>query len=292
MPALAAASLAPRPAASRTARCASVALPAAPAIRPQLASRPWTAALTSDDEITARAIARASASSAAPVTWQVTSAVAPSPSAACWRARSRATASMAAPSAARAPASLAASAAPAFPDASTNTVSLVLVSPSTDSWSHVRAAAPRSSAWSVAGSAVASVRTTDSIVAMLGWIIPTPFAIPVTVTSTVPAPEAAAIATVVVAILVVVSVVRSAAAADSSAASVAARPPSTTRRMPAVTRSTGSRVPMIPVDRWRICASGASRAPASAVPIAAWSASPAAPVAAFALPEVETTARA
>ena len=32
------------------------------------------------------------------------------------------------------------------------------------------------------GSAVASVRTTESIVAMLGWIIPTPLAIPVTVT--------------------------------------------------------------------------------------------------------------
>ncbi len=93
-------------------------------------------------------------------------------------------------------------------------MSLVLVSPSTESWSHVRAAVPRRSAWSVAGSAVASVRTTDSIVAMFGWIIPTPLAIPVTVTSTVPPPEAAGTVTVVVAILVVVSVVRSAAAAD------------------------------------------------------------------------------
>ena len=39
--------------------------------RPQFGSRPWTAALTSELEITARATARASASSAAPVTWQV-----------------------------------------------------------------------------------------------------------------------------------------------------------------------------------------------------------------------------
>ena len=38
--------------------------------------------------MTARATARASASSAAPLTWQVISVVAPSPSAACWRARS------------------------------------------------------------------------------------------------------------------------------------------------------------------------------------------------------------
>ena len=78
----------------------------------------------------------------------------------------------------RAAASVAASAAPALPDASRNTVSLVLVSPSTESWSQVRAAAPRRSAWSVAGSAVASVRTTESIVAMRGWIIPTPLAMP------------------------------------------------------------------------------------------------------------------
>src|SRR4029078_6145798 len=37
-----------------------------PAIRPQLGSRPWTAAFTSDDETTARATARASASPAPP----------------------------------------------------------------------------------------------------------------------------------------------------------------------------------------------------------------------------------
>ena len=69
----------------------------------------------------------------------------------------------------------------------------------------------------MAGSAVASVRTTESIVAMRGWIIPTPLAMPVTVTSTVPAADAAGSGTGRVAILVVESVVRSAAAADSSA---------------------------------------------------------------------------
>ena len=92
----------------------------------------------------------------------------------------------------RAPASSPASAAPAAPEARTNTVSLVLVSPSTESWSQVRAAAAAAGAWSVAGSAVASVRTIDSIVAIRGWIIPTPFAMPVTVIWTVPPPVAGA----------------------------------------------------------------------------------------------------
>ena len=92
--------------------------------------------------------------------------------------------------------------------------------------------------------------------------------------------------------LVVVSVVRRASAACPSASSVPARPPATTVATAAVTRSTGSRVPMIPVERWSTWSSGAPTAAATAVPIRAWSASPSGPVAAFALPEVEITARA
>ena len=111
--------------------------------------------------------------------------VAPSPSAACWRARSRATASIAAPNAT---AAVTAGGRPvrraAAPDARTKTVSLVLVSPSTDSWSQVRAAAGRSRLHRTSGATAASVSTTDSIVAMFGWIIPTPLAMPVTVTVT------------------------------------------------------------------------------------------------------------
>ena len=110
------------------------------------------------------------------------SAVAPSPSRACWRARSRATASMAAASAERAAGSSSADAAPAAPDASRKTLSLVLVSPSTESWFQVVADAARRRSRSVAGEAVASVRTIESIVAIRGWIIPTPLAMPVTVT--------------------------------------------------------------------------------------------------------------
>ena len=46
VPARDAAAAGESPAASRTGASATVALPAAPAIRPQFGSRPWTAALT------------------------------------------------------------------------------------------------------------------------------------------------------------------------------------------------------------------------------------------------------
>ena len=54
--------------------------------------------------------------------------------------------------------------------------------------------------------------------------------------------------------------------------------------------SSGSRVPMIPVERWRVCDSGVPRACARKPAIAAWSRSPGAPVAAFAEPLVEIDA--
>ena len=47
---------------------------------------------------------------------------------------------------------------------------------------------------------------------------------------------------------------------------------------------------MTPVERWRTCSGVVPSASATASPIAAWSASPAGPVAALALPEVAITA--
>ena len=170
--------------------------------------------------MTARATARASASSRAPVTRPVMSVLAPSPSAACWRARSRATASIAAPRTPAAVEPAPTGAASDAPDARTKTVSLVLVSPSTESWSHVRAAAGRSRPHSTSGATVASVSTIDSIVAIRGWIIPTPLAMPLTVTGT-GRPSASGSSTVVVATFVDRIVVRSASAAASSPSSVA-----------------------------------------------------------------------
>ena len=140
----------------------------------------------------------------------------------------------------------------------------------------------------MAGSIVASVSSTLSIVAIRGWIIPTPLAMPETRTVTEP-PAAAGSSTVVVTTFVRESVVRSAIAAASRPASLAARPSATIRSIPGRTRSSGRRVPMIPVDIASAVAGGAPTAAARPARIARWSASPAAPVAAFALPDVETT---
>ena len=74
-------------------------------------------------------------------------------------------------------------AAPAAPDATSRTVSFVDWSPSTLSWSHVRDTIGRSTPSSTSGDAVASVSTRQSIVAMLGWIMPTPLTTPLTVTA-------------------------------------------------------------------------------------------------------------
>ena len=119
------------------------------------------------------------------MTWTVRSDDAPSPSAACCRARSRATASIAPRSTSAAGVASRIGAPPSAPEASTNTVSLVEVSPSTVSWFQVRAMIGRMRRDNVSGSIVASVVMTESIVAIRGWIIPTPLAMPDTRTCTV-----------------------------------------------------------------------------------------------------------
>ena len=167
-------------------------------------------------------------------------------------------------------------------------MSLVLVSPSTVSWFHVRAAAGRSRPSSVSGSAVASVMRTASIVAMPGWIMPTPLATPETRTVT-GIPCVPGSSTVVVAALAVESVVRRALAAARSASGWS--PSAGTRRVrPSVTRGTGRRAPMTPVESVSVWRGSMPRAAARAAAISAWSVSPAGPVAALALPLVLITA--
>ncbi len=129
---------------------------------------------------TARDTARASVTSAAPVTRQVMSVVAPSPSAACCRASERQTAVSAAPSCAASGLPGRGDSASEAPEASTKTVSLVEVSPSTLVCSKVAADASRRSVASSSGLAAASVSTTAIIVAIRGWIMPTPLATPET----------------------------------------------------------------------------------------------------------------
>jgi hypothetical protein len=137
----------------------------------------------------------------------------------------------------------------------------------------------------------ASVRMTASIVAIRGWIIPTPFAMPQTVTGTW-VPSAPGSASRTVAHFGRESVVMRARAAAISASSLAASWPGMRSAIAAATRSTGSRVPITPVEkasvRPAIVPSAAARLPARWP----WSASPGAPVAAFAEPEVERIASA
>ena len=66
--------------------------------------------------------------------------------------------------------------------ASSRAVSFVLVSPSTEMALNVRSTTRRNSGWRAAGSATASVVSTARSVAISGWIIPAPLAIPPTVT--------------------------------------------------------------------------------------------------------------
>ena len=129
-------------------------------------------------------------------------------------------------------------------------------------------------------STAASVSTTESIVAMFGWIIPTPFAMPLTVTVT-GAPSASGSSTVVVATFVTESVVRSASAIAVSPSFVAASF-GTSAVEPGPTLSNGSRVPMTPVERWSVSCVAAPVASARSRAISRWSSSPASPVAALA----------
>ena len=101
---------------------------------------------------------------------------APSPSAAIAIARDRQTASRASANARTSSAAI--EGPPAAPLASTKTASLVDVSPSTDTWLKLRSTAGRSSDPSVAVSTGASVVRKASIVAICGWIMPEPLAMP------------------------------------------------------------------------------------------------------------------
>ena len=222
-------------------------VPAAPAIRPQFGSRPWTAALTRLLETTARATARASASSAAPghlAGDQRRGALAVGGLLAGEVARDRLDRLARGPAASRPGRDLAA---PAAPEASTKTVSFVLVSPSTESWSHVRAAAGRRrpehrgrpcvgqddgqhrrhprvdhpDALGDAGDAYRRPAPVGVGQRRRSWSRPWSRE----------------------------SVVRSASAAASRAASVARERPGRASAMPGGDLSSGRRVPMIPVER-------------------------------------------
>ena len=187
-PARAAASSAGSPAASRTARIGQPALPggardAAP-VRVAAVGRGLDQARR-DDRPGDRPGLGIVAGAADPA---VMSVVAPSPSAACWRARSRATASIAAPSAPRPRGPGLDRRRPRRPGGEDeDRVVGARVAVDRELVPGPRGGRPEQAPQSVSGATVASVRTTDSIVAIRGWIIPTPLAMPLTVTADRPA---------------------------------------------------------------------------------------------------------
>ena len=158
-------------------------LPRAAAMRPQLASWPQMAVLTSGEFATARAALSASASVAAPATCTVTRRVAPSPSAAIWRARLSHTAASAASKRSKAGVSGAKGAEPggtARPLAIMKHESFVEVSESTVTLLKLASTARLSAARRSRGSTGASVARIAIIVAMFGMIMPEPFVMPPT----------------------------------------------------------------------------------------------------------------
>ncbi len=129
----------------------------------------------------------------------------------------------------------------------------------------------------------ASVVTTASMVAMAGWIIPEPLAMPPTVKVRPPTWTRAAASLGRVS---VVMIARAARVADEGPASRSSAPTA------AAIRSAGSAEPMRPVEAGSTWASSQPRRAATAATTRCAAAIPAAPVPAFAQPALMTTARA
>ena len=146
--------------------------------RPQLASAPNMAAFSRLLVITLLATTAAVFSSAAPVTSHSSSLVAPSPSPAIVRHREIVTVFSAFMKVSKAGPSSAISVFPASPLAIMVTISLVEVSPSTLSILNVFCTSWLSAFRSMGAEMAASVVRNTSMVAILGWIMPLPLAMP------------------------------------------------------------------------------------------------------------------
>ncbi|OQC55660.1 MAG: hypothetical protein BWX54_01844 [Verrucomicrobia bacterium ADurb.Bin018] len=222
---------------------------------------------------TERTAASASATLRAPCTVTVTNFCAPSPSRTISMARRKVTPSSAATKAGQSGWPGLRSALPAQPLASSRTVSLVLWSPSTEIRLKERSTAAFNARCSARRSTWASVSRNASMVAMQGWIMPAPLAMPVnrqarpfTLNGTVKR-------------LGRVSVVMMPAAAAS--------PPVGARdcasfSMPGTMRSMRSGTPMRPVEHTRKCLAGIRNCLAAWAAMASASRSPCLPVQALA----------
>ena len=157
-------------------------LPSAIMIRPQLGSAPLTAVLTSGELATLRAASSASRRLAAPRTQNVTTLVPPSASSTSIRASRPIRASTPAANCRSPRPPVSTGRFSARPLARIATVSLVDVSESTVTRLNERSTARRTTPFSTPRATAASVATKQNIVARCGSIIPTPLAIPPSVT--------------------------------------------------------------------------------------------------------------
>ena len=128
----------------------------------------------------------------------------------------------------------------------------------------------------------ASVATNDSIVAMSGWIIPAPFAMPVTVTGT---PSTSTRRDAPLGTVSVVMIAETAANQRSGASAAFAAGSAAT------IFATGSGSMITPVENGSTCCGAQPSIAATAAQVASAAAMPAAPVPAFALPALTISAR-
>ena len=237
-----------------------------------------------------RATVSASWSLAAPSTSTVMSLVAPSPSAAIMRAKSSHTAYMAAATAGYAGESGPMASPPALPVASRTQVSLVDVSESTVTLLNVCRTVPRSAACTASLVSGASVESTLSRVAMLGIIMPDPFTKPPTCTVDAPpsSPGSSSSYELSLGTVSVVITARAAWCAPRAECSRAAAAIGT----PVTKPSIGNGLPMTPVDPTSTSSSAHPNSAATSAAVLRATSRPGAPVDAFALPELSTTAQA
>ncbi len=146
--------------------------------RPQFASAPNIAAFSRLEQTTLFATVRAVERSSAPSTRHSSSLVAPSPSPAIMRQSCTVTVFSAVIKAEKSVPGAMISGFPAKPLASSVTMSLVEVSPSTLTILKVPATSLESTLSSIVEDMAASVVRNTSIVAILGWIMPLPLAMP------------------------------------------------------------------------------------------------------------------
>ena len=163
------------------------------------------------------------------------------------------------------------------------------VSESTVTWLKVVLTAASRAVWAASAVSGASVDSTQSIVAMLGWIMPEPLTKPPTCTvtgapsapvGTVPSTETS---------LETVSVVMTAHAAAWAASGVLASA-ETAIGTPVSYGASGSGTPITPVDATSTCSGSHPRTEATISVEASAVLTPSSPVAALALPELRTIA--